>query len=24
LGFLDTNEEQITDGLRYIPMKYVK
>ena len=24
LGFLDQNTEQLTDGLRYIPMKYIK
>ena len=24
LGFIDQNTEQVTDGLRYIPMKYTK
>ncbi|MFR3657622.1 MAG: GNAT family N-acetyltransferase [Eisenbergiella sp.] len=24
LGFVDTNTEQLTDGIRYTPMKYVR
>ena len=24
LGFMDTDQEQVTDGIRYTPMKYVK
>ena len=24
LGFVDTNTEQLTDGIRYTPMKYMR